>query len=119
MDPVTEQREAIQRLAQIVRKQKRNKKMKELEKIEVEFKKIRSNSVYQEDEVIIRVQPKRGDTLQKFKDAIETIEALKSIAIKAYKKENLYSPEESDFCSLDYKIKNGVVTITIKNGMVG
>jgi len=91
--------------------------MRELK--EVEFKKIRENAVYKEDEVIIRVQPQHGDTLKKFKDAIETIEVLKNIAIKAYKKENLYSPEESDFCSLDYKIKKGVVTITIKNGMVG
>ena len=91
--------------------------MKELEKIEVEFKKIRENAVYQEDEV--RVQPQHGDTLQKFKDAIETIEALKNIAIKAYKKESRYSPEESDFCSFDYKIEEDVITITIKNGMVG
>ena len=65
------------------------------------------------------MQPQHGVTLQKFKDAIETIEVLKNIAIKAYKKENLYSPESSDFCSFDYKIKKGIVTITIRNGMVG
>jgi hypothetical protein len=94
--------------------------MKELEKIEVECKKIRSNSVFQEDKVIIRVDdPQHGATRQKLTDAIETIEALKNIAIEAYKKKNPYNPEDSDFCEFNYSIKDGIVTIAMRNGMVG
>ena len=85
--------------------------------MKIEVSRIWQGAVCGEHQVAIDISREQADELRK---ALSIVQKYEKMALAVYKDKYKYNPDkESDWCEIDYSVKNDKVLVLIRDGMAG
>ena len=85
--------------------------------MKTEFSTLEQGVVWGKYQVSIDISPEKADELRQ---ALKIVQNYEKIALEAFKGKLKFNPKkESDWCEIEYSVKNDKVLVIIRDGMAG